>query len=229
MFHINNLVTCFICFPFWFCCRLRLLWIIVLCEVLQILWDCLIYTFSRWQHWKKNQIKVKEKKLTDINWYEWFIIAMSKLSSTTIFMTEYVPNISIPQKRVKILMPSNSKLSRSTRPKTAQKSVCVVSNKLHLYEYKKKWKQNSRMRMKMMCQISNLTRIRFYFSYFFFLSSFPYCKMERDKIIDIFCAYSDHFSLAFALEISFDKNETEFTIFYSYIFFGYNDGFSISL
>lgn len=46
-------------------------------------------------------------------------------------MTEYVPNISMPQKRVNILMPSNSKLSKSTKPKTAQKSVCVVSNKLH--------------------------------------------------------------------------------------------------
>lgn len=45
-------------------------------------------------------------------------------------MTEYVPNISIPQKRVKILMPSNSKLSKSTKPKTAQNSVCIVSNKL---------------------------------------------------------------------------------------------------
>lgn len=46
-------------------------------------------------------------------------------------MTEYVPNISIPQKRVKILMPSNSKLSKSTKPKTAQNRVCIVSNKLH--------------------------------------------------------------------------------------------------
>lgn len=45
-------------------------------------------------------------------------------------ITEYVPNISMPQKRVKILIPSNSKLSKSTKPKTAQKRVCVVSNKL---------------------------------------------------------------------------------------------------
>lgn len=47
-------------------------------------------------------------------------------------MTEYVPNISMPQKRVKILMPSKSKLSRSTRPKTAQNSVWVVSNRLRM-------------------------------------------------------------------------------------------------
>lgn len=53
-------------------------------------------------------------------------------------MTEYVPNISIPQKRVKILIPSNSKLSKSTRPKTAQNNVCVVSNKLKINEKKKK-------------------------------------------------------------------------------------------
>lgn len=68
--------------------------------------------------------------LTDINWYEWFIIAISKFNSTTMFITEYVPNISIPQKRVKILIPSNSKLSKSTNPKTAQNKVCVVSNRL---------------------------------------------------------------------------------------------------
>lgn len=37
----------------------------------------------------------------------------------------------IPQNRVNILMPSSSKLSRSTKPKTAQNNVCVVSNKLH--------------------------------------------------------------------------------------------------
>lgn len=53
-------------------------------------------------------------------------------------MTEYVPNISIPQKRVKILMPSNSKLSKSTKPKTAQNSVCIVSNKLQTERKEKK-------------------------------------------------------------------------------------------
>lgn len=57
-------------------------------------------------------------------------MAMSRFSSTTMLMTEYVPNISMPQKRVNILMPSNSKLSKSTRPNTAQNSVCVVSNRL---------------------------------------------------------------------------------------------------
>lgn len=69
--------------------------------------------------------------LTEISWYEWFIMAISRFSKTTMLMTEYVPNISMPQKRVNIFMPSSSKLSRSTRPNTAQNSVCVVSNKLH--------------------------------------------------------------------------------------------------
>lgn len=49
-------------------------------------------------------------------------------------MTEYVPNINMPQKRVKIFIPSNSKLSRSTKPNTAQNNVCVVSNRLHVVE-----------------------------------------------------------------------------------------------
>lgn len=55
---------------------------------------------------------------------------MSRLRSTITFMTEYVPNISMPQKRVKILMPSNSNDSKSIKPNAAQNSVCIVSNKL---------------------------------------------------------------------------------------------------
>lgn len=35
-----------------------------------------------------------------------------------------MPNMSMPQKRVNILMPSNSKESRSTNPNTAQNKVC---------------------------------------------------------------------------------------------------------
>lgn len=57
-------------------------------------------------------------------------MAINRFSRTTMLITEYVPNISIPQNRVKILMPSSSKLSRSIRPKTAQNSVCVVSKRL---------------------------------------------------------------------------------------------------
>lgn len=68
--------------------------------------------------------------LTDINWYEWFIIAINKFNSTTILITEYVPNINIPQNLVNIFIPSNSKLSKSTNPNTAQNKVWVVSNKL---------------------------------------------------------------------------------------------------
>lgn len=57
-------------------------------------------------------------------------MAISRFSKTTMLITEYVPNISIPQNLVNALIPSSSKLSRSTRPKTAQNSVWVVSNKL---------------------------------------------------------------------------------------------------
>ena len=57
-------------------------------------------------------------------------MAMSKLSSTMMLMTEKEPNMSKPQNRVNSLMPLNSKLSRSIRPKMAQKSVCEVSHKL---------------------------------------------------------------------------------------------------
>lgn len=59
-------------------------------------------------------------------------MAINKFSKTTMLMTEYVPNISIPQNRVNILMPSSSKLSKSTKPNTAQNKVCVVSNKLKI-------------------------------------------------------------------------------------------------
>ncbi|KOX70908.1 Spondin-1 [Melipona quadrifasciata] len=61
---------------------------------------------------------------------EWFIMAISRFNRTTMLITEYVPNISMPQNLVNALMPSSSKLSRSTSPKTAQNSVCAVSNKL---------------------------------------------------------------------------------------------------
>lgn len=62
-------------------------------------------------------------------------MAINRFSKTTMLITEYVPNISIPQNLVNALIPSNSKLSRSTRPKTAQNRVWVVSNKL----VPKKW------------------------------------------------------------------------------------------
>lgn len=63
-------------------------------------------------------------------------MAISKFNNTTMLITEYVPNISIPQKRVNILIPSNSKLSKSTNPNTAQNNVCVVSNKLDTHTKK---------------------------------------------------------------------------------------------
>ena len=47
-----------------------------------------------------------------------------------------MPNINIPQNRVNTLIPSSSKLSRSTSPKTAQKSVWMVSNKLSKQQWK---------------------------------------------------------------------------------------------
>lgn len=55
---------------------------------------------------------------------------MSKLSKTIMLMTENVPNIRSPKKRVNSLMPDNSKLSRSIRPKIDQKNVCNVSQRL---------------------------------------------------------------------------------------------------
>ncbi len=57
-------------------------------------------------------------------------MAISRLMRTTILITEYEPNISRPQKRVKPLIPTSSKLSKSMRPKAAQNSVCDVSNRL---------------------------------------------------------------------------------------------------
>lgn len=57
-------------------------------------------------------------------------MAINRFNSTTMLITEYVPNISMPQNLVNALMPSSSKLSRSTSPNTAQNSVWAVSNKL---------------------------------------------------------------------------------------------------
>lgn len=43
--------------------------------------------------------------LTEMIWYELDIMAMSMLSSTMMLMTEYEPNMSNAQKRVKLLIP----------------------------------------------------------------------------------------------------------------------------
>ena len=69
-------------------------------------------------------------ELTEISWYEWFIIAIRRLRSTIILMIEKLPNITNPQNRVNSLMPANSKLSRSIKPNEAQNKVWVVSHKL---------------------------------------------------------------------------------------------------
>lgn len=68
-----------------------------------------------------------------MSWYEWFIMAISRLRRTTMLMTEKHPNINKPQKRVKLFIPARSKLSNSMRPNTAQKRVWLVSNKLKKY------------------------------------------------------------------------------------------------
>ena len=78
-------------------------------------------------------IRCKNHILTELTltfWYEWFIIAMSKLSKTIILITENEPNIKSPENRVNSLMPVNSKLSRSTRPNMAQNKVWTVSQRL---------------------------------------------------------------------------------------------------
>ena len=55
---------------------------------------------------------------------------MSKLSKTIMLITEKVPNIRRPKNLVNSLMPVNSKLSKSIRPKIAQKRVWEVSHRL---------------------------------------------------------------------------------------------------
>ena len=69
-------------------------------------------------------------ELTEMSWYEWFIMAMRRLSNTIILMTENDPNMSRPKNRVNSLIPVNSKLSKSTSPKMAQNNVCEVSHRL---------------------------------------------------------------------------------------------------
>ena len=69
-------------------------------------------------------------ELTEMSWYEWFIIAIRRLRSTMMLMTEKLPNMTRPQNLVNSLIPASSKLSKSMRPNDAQNSVCVVSHKL---------------------------------------------------------------------------------------------------
>lgn len=66
--------------------------------------------------------------LTEIIWYELDIIAISMFSKTIMLITEYDPNNSRPQNRVKLLIPVRSNAVKSTRPKPAQKSDWDVSN-----------------------------------------------------------------------------------------------------
>lgn len=63
-------------------------------------------------------------------WYELDIMAISMFSSTIMLMTEYEPNMSRAQKRVKLLIPVRSNDMRSTIPKLAQNNDCEVSNRL---------------------------------------------------------------------------------------------------
>ena len=57
-------------------------------------------------------------------------MAIRRLSRTMMLMSEKLPNMMRPQNRVNSLMPRSSKLSRSIRPKAAQKRVWDVSHKL---------------------------------------------------------------------------------------------------
>ena len=79
---------------------------------------------------KKQSDGIRLTELTEMSWYEWFIMAMRRFSSTIILMTENDPNIRRPKNRVNSLIPVSSKLSRSTSPKMAQNNVCEVSHKL---------------------------------------------------------------------------------------------------
>ena len=60
-------------------------------------------------------------------------MAMRRLSRTIILMIENDPNMMRPQNLVNSLIPVSSKLSRSIRPKAAQKRVCDVSHRLKVY------------------------------------------------------------------------------------------------
>lgn len=57
-------------------------------------------------------------------------MAINIFNKTIILITLYEPNISIAQKRVKLLIPCNSNAIKSTKPNDAQNSDCDVSNKL---------------------------------------------------------------------------------------------------
>ena len=61
---------------------------------------------------------------------------MSRLSKTIMLITEKEPNIKSPVNRLNSLIPVNSKLSRSTRPKMAQNKVWEVSQRLEKHKRK---------------------------------------------------------------------------------------------
>lgn len=57
-------------------------------------------------------------------------MAINIFSNTITLITEYDPYISKAQNLVNPFIPDSSKVTRSTRPKLAQKRDCEVSNKL---------------------------------------------------------------------------------------------------
>lgn len=57
-------------------------------------------------------------------------MAISRLRSTMTLITEYEPNMSMAQNRVKEPRPTSSKASNSTSPNEAQNRDCEVSNRL---------------------------------------------------------------------------------------------------
>lgn len=57
-------------------------------------------------------------------------MAISIFSNTITLITEYEPNISKAQKRVKLLIPAKSNETKSTKPKEAQNRDCEVSKRL---------------------------------------------------------------------------------------------------
>ena len=83
--------------------------------------------------WNVSRMTLTE--LTEMSWYEWFIMAIRRLSKTMMLINEKLPNMMRPQNLVNSLIPVSSKLSRSIRPKAAQNKVCVVSHKLNKDEF----------------------------------------------------------------------------------------------
>lgn len=60
-------------------------------------------------------------------------MAIRRFNNTITLITEYEPNIKSPQNLVYVLIPVNSKLDKSTKPKLAQNKDCDDSKTLRYF------------------------------------------------------------------------------------------------